>query len=220
MTYFLKEDYEIYDSLPCSAVMFSVDDNYKIYYTNDTYINGNFNKDNIIVEEECRKSFDDTIRSADTPKRLYFKSKNLSGGSIYICMFAVKLDDKHIFALLFDDSENKKKFMELENQCSKYIIALSATNEYFFEYDSQKDTNTIFYMSSIDNEMLERPVQNFMKNLDNNAYMFQEDTILLKSLKGRPVKDELTIDARMRMNESEPFEWYRLVLKPSEKTNT
>ena len=47
--------------------------------------------------------------------------------------------------------------MELENQCSKYIIALSATNEYFFEYDSQKDTNTIFYMSSIDNEMLERP---------------------------------------------------------------
>ena len=220
MTYFLKEDYEIYDSLPCSAVVFSVDDDYKIYYTNDTYNNGNFNQDNIIVEEECRKLFDDTIRSADTPKRLYFKSKNLSGGSIYICMFAVKLDDKHIFALLFDDSENKKKFMELENQCSKYIIALSATNEYFFEYDSQKDTNTIFYMSSIDNEMLERPVQNFMKNLDNNAYMFQEDTILLKSLKGRPVKDELTIDARMRMNESEPFEWYRLVLKPSEKTNT
>ena len=106
MTYFLKEDYEIYDSLPCSAVMFSVDDNYKIYYTNDTYINGNFNKDNIIVEEECRKSFDDTIRSADTPKRLHFKSKNLSGDSIYICMFAV--------------TENKKKFMELENQCSKY----------------------------------------------------------------------------------------------------
>ena len=102
----------------------------------------------------------------------------------------------------------------------KVYIALSATNEYFFEYDSQKDTNTIFYMSSIDNEMLERPVQNFMKNLDNNAYMFQEDTILLKSLKERPVKDELTIDARMRMNESEPFEWYRLVLKPSEKTNT
>lgn len=220
MTYFLKDDYEIYDSLPCSAVVFSVDDNYKIYYTNDTYNNGNFNQDNIIVEEECRKSFDDTIRSADTPKRLHFKSKNLSGDSIYICMFAVKLDDKHIFALLFDDSENKKKFMELENQCSKYIIALSATNEYFFEYDSQKDTNTIFYMSSIDNEMLERPVQNFMKNLDNNAYMFQEDTILLKSLKERPVKDELTIDARMRMNESEPFEWYRLVLKPSEKTNT
>ena len=220
MTYFLKEDYEIYDSLPCSAVVFSVDDNYKIYYTNDTYNNGNFNQDNIIVEEECRKSFDNTIRSADTPKRLYFKSKNLSGDSIYICMFAVKLDDKHIFALLFDDSENKKKFMELENQCSKYIIALSATNEYFFEYDSQKDTNTIFYMSSIDNEMLERPVQNFMKNLDNNTYMFQEDTILLKSLKGRPVKGELTIDARMRMNDSEPFEWYRLVLKPSEKTNT
>ncbi len=41
-------------------------------------------------------------------------------------------------------------------------------------------------MSSIDNEMLERPVQNFMKNLDNNTYMFQEDTILLKSLKGAP----------------------------------
>ena len=111
MTYFLKEDYEIYDSLPCSAVVFSVDDNYKIYYTNDTYNNGNFNQDNIIVEEECRKSFDDTIRSADTPKRLHFKSKNLSGDSIYICMFAIKLDDKHIFALLFDDSENKKKFM-------------------------------------------------------------------------------------------------------------
>ncbi len=91
MTYFLKEDYEIYDSLPCSAVVFSVDDDYKIYYTNDTYNNGNFNQDNIIVEEECRKLFDDTIRSADTPKRLYFKSKNLSGGSIYICMFAVKL---------------------------------------------------------------------------------------------------------------------------------
>ena len=82
MTYFLKEDYEIYDSLPCSAVVFSVDDDYKIYYTNDTYNNGNFNQDNIIVEEECRKLFDDTIRSADTPKRLYFKSKNLSGGSI------------------------------------------------------------------------------------------------------------------------------------------
>ena len=81
MTYFLKEDYEIYDSLPCSAVVFSVDDDYKIYYTNDTYNNGNFNQDNIIVEEECRKLFDDTIRSADTPKRLYFKSKNLSGGS-------------------------------------------------------------------------------------------------------------------------------------------
>ena len=107
MTYFLKEDYEIYDSLPCSAVVFSVDDNYKIYYTNE-----NFNQDNIIVEEECRKLFDDTIRSADTPKRLYFKSKNLSGDSIYICMFAVKLDDKHIFALLFDDSENKKKFIQ------------------------------------------------------------------------------------------------------------
>ena len=112
MTYFLKEDYEIYDSLPCSAVVFSVDDNYKIYYTNDTYNNGNFNQDNIIVEEECRKLFDDTIRSADTPKRLHFKSKNLSGDSIYICMFAVKLDDKHIFALLFDDSENKKKFIQ------------------------------------------------------------------------------------------------------------
>ena len=52
MTYFLKEDYEIYDSLPCSAVVFSVDDNYKIYYTNDTYNNGNFNQDNIIVEED------------------------------------------------------------------------------------------------------------------------------------------------------------------------
>ena len=50
--------------------------------------------------------------------------------------------------------------------------------------------------------------------------MYQEDTILLKSLKGRPVKGELTIDARMRMNDSESFEWYRLVLKPSEKTNT
>ena len=31
MTYFLKEDYEIYASLPCSAVVFSVDDDYKIY---------------------------------------------------------------------------------------------------------------------------------------------------------------------------------------------
>ena len=51
MTYFLKEDYEIYDSLPCSAVVFSVDDNYKIYYTNDTYNNENFNQDNIIVEK-------------------------------------------------------------------------------------------------------------------------------------------------------------------------
>ncbi len=102
-------------------------------------------------------------------------------------MFAVKLDDKHIFALLFDDSENKKKFMELENQCSKYIIALSATNQYFFEYDSQKDTNTIFYMSSIDNEMLERPVQNFMKNLDNE-YVYVQNTILLNLLKENYVK--------------------------------
>ena len=51
MTYFLKEDYEIYDSLPCSAVVFSVDDDYKIYYTNDTYNNGNFNQDNIIQFE-------------------------------------------------------------------------------------------------------------------------------------------------------------------------
>ena len=83
MTYFLKEDYEIYDSLPCSAVVFSVDDDYKIYYTNDTYNNGNFNQDNIIVEEECRKLFDDTIRSADTPKRLHFKSKNLY---IFVCL--------------------------------------------------------------------------------------------------------------------------------------
>lgn len=220
MAYFLKEDYEIYNSLPCSAVVFSIDNDYKIYYTNDTYNNGNFNQDKIIVEKECRESFDNTIKNADKPKRLYFKSKNLSGDNIYICMFAVKLDDKRIFALLFDDSENKKKIIELENQCSKYIIALSATDEYFFEYDSQKDVNTIFYMSSIDNEMLERPVQDFMKNLDTNVYMFEQDTILLKALKGRPVKDELTIDARMRIRESDPFEWYRLVLKPSEKTNT
>ena len=28
--------------------------------------------------------------------------------------------------------------MELENQCSKYIIALSATNEYFFEDESKR----------------------------------------------------------------------------------
>ena len=75
-------------------------------------------------------------------------------------------------------------------------------------------------MSSIDNEMLERPVQNFMKNLDNNTYMFQEDTNTAQVFKRSPVKGELTIDARMRMNDSEPFEWYRLVLKPSEKTNT
>ena len=33
-----KEDYEIYDSLPCSAVVFSVDDDYKIYYLG--YSNG------------------------------------------------------------------------------------------------------------------------------------------------------------------------------------
>lgn len=77
MTYFLKEDYEIYDSLPCSAVMFSVDDNYKIYYTNDTYINGNFNKDNIIVEEECRKSFDNTIRSARHSQATVFQKQKL-----------------------------------------------------------------------------------------------------------------------------------------------
>ena len=55
----------------------------------------------------------------------------------------------------------------------KVYIALSATNEYFFEYDSQKDTNTIFYMSSIDNEMLERPVQNFMKNRRNTDFCVQ-----------------------------------------------
>ncbi len=37
MTYFLKEDYEIYDSLPCSAVVFSVDDNYRKYITPMTH---------------------------------------------------------------------------------------------------------------------------------------------------------------------------------------
>ena len=47
----------------------------------------------------------------------------------------------------------------------------------------------------------------------------RQDTILLKSLKGSPVKGELTIDARMRMNDSEPFEWYRLVLKPVSYTH-
>lgn len=75
MTYFLKEDYEIYDSLPCSAVVFSVDDNYKIYYTNDTYNNGNFNQDNIIVEEECRKLFDDTTEVPTLPSDCISKAK-------------------------------------------------------------------------------------------------------------------------------------------------
>lgn len=217
MDYFSKDAYKIYDFLPCSAVIFSLNENYDIIYSNDIYKNL-FGGSCIKIHSDDRKRFEETIQETEKNERLLLRVISSDDKLIHVCMFVKRTADR-AFALLIDNTENILTKQRLEDECLRYITAIGGSDEVFFEYDYAKDINTFFFVSEQDRNVKTYSIKDFMKNLFSNKYIFEKDKKCLKRLRRIGIKQEINIEIRMRLRDILPFEWFRIIIRPANKEN-
>lgn len=211
MTYFMQDNYNLYDLLPCSAAIFLINGNLDIIYSNAVY-DEMFASRYVSVHDDDREVFDKLIAEADNPKCVYFRSKNSHGKTISVRAFVIKISEDKAFALFIDDSESIEAMHELDTKCARYEAAISGTDETFFEYSKPKDTFTIFFSSA--DGVIMRDVEHFIENFENNDFVYDDDKETMKMIFKKDIKKEVSFDVHMRMQHSHSFEWHRIIMKP------
>ena len=104
MNYFISDDYTVYNSLPCGAVIFNIGEKFDIVYSNDIY-NKVFESDFINIHEDDRHAVGRALEEEKTPARLSLRCADKNGKYIYVPMFAVR-DGERALALVVDDTDN------------------------------------------------------------------------------------------------------------------
>lgn len=215
MTYFMQDNYSVYDSLPCSVAVFMINDNLDVIYSNTVY-NEMFGKKYIgICGDDERRVFDEIVSQADTPRSVFFKSKDSHGKKIAVRAFVIKISEEKAFGLFIDDSENVETIKKLDTRCARYAAAISGTDEIFFEYSKGTDTLTIFFSSP--DGIIMRDINSFLTNLHDNEFIPDEDKEHILKIVKNHVAVEKRFDIHMRLRRTEDYEWYKIMLKPDKR---
>ena len=212
MSCLVENYYTAYDSLPCGAVVFLLDDNYKIIYANKIY-EDLFGGEFVNVSSEYAVEVKEKLNAADKPTKISFINAN----GIFVSMYAVKCGGNKILAVAADNTKVYEENKKLIEDCAKYAEAINGASEIFFEYDAENDKNTMFFVLESEHSIKSRAVDNFVSNIKNNKYVFEEDKEKIRGLTNTVIGDEYRFDLRMRLRECEEFEWYRVTIKPSQK---
>ncbi len=216
MTYFIQDNYNIYDSLPCSAIVFSINGKLDIIYSNKMY-DKQFGGKGVKVADDDRKIFDEVIASASEPAEVKFSSEDAMGRAVEVRAFAIKISDDKAFAILIDDNENASTIRTLNRVCTQYATAIRGTDEIFYEYVKSHDEVTIFFPAK-DGTMEQKVLCNFFADMGANKFILEEDLHVIKALED-DVKVEKHFEFRMRLREDKGYEWYSVTAKP-DKDNT
>ncbi len=214
MTYFMQDNYKVYDSLPCSAAVFMINENLDLVYSNAVY-NAMFDSQYIKINDADRKVLDEILATATTPKCLYFKSKDAHGKSISVRAFVVRISDDKAFALFIDESEHTETIKKLDKKVTRYAAAIRGTDETFYEYNKAEDLLTIFF-SSPDGTIDIQEKYSFFGGVDENSFVYEEDKELIRELDDN-VKVEKRFEIRLKIRDNTDYEWYSVIARPDEK---
>lgn len=211
MTYFMPDNYAVYDSLPCSAAIFSLDDKPKVVYSNAVY-DKTFGE-SIVPCEKDRAAFISLASAADGPTSIYFSTQNAQGEKINVRAFVVKISDDKAFSLLIDDCECANRLQSLNTECTRYAAAIRGTDETFFEYDKKRDLLTVFF--SADGKIDTDEIMHFMSDIDGSGMVYDENKDIIRALTDN-VHDENRFEARLKLRSAADYEWYSLIVRRDE----
>ena len=111
----MEIDFSVYDSLPCCAVVFLIDDELRIVHSNKIY-DKSFDNEYIHMHSEDKKAFLDAVKLADAPRQLAIKLENLHNALVFVNAVTVKLSDSHALAILIDDTERQEEMKRLREK--------------------------------------------------------------------------------------------------------
>ncbi len=208
MTCFMQDNYSVYDSLPCSAVVFETNDNLDIVYSNAVY-DEVFASRYVKIGGDDKVRLDEVLSSSGEPQSIYFKTRKASGQKITARAFVMRISETRAFALMIDDEE-------IDECYTRYASVISGTQETFFEYNKATDTVTIFVPSD-DGNVIMKDVVGFMKNIDNNEFIYEEDRAVIRDVKVDPSETRHRVDVRLRKRLSEEYEWHRIGIRADKR---
>lgn len=213
MTYLKRDTYNIYDSLPCAAVVFKRSNVADIVYINTAYTDLFGNKC-VIPDKIVDTSFYDVLNSADEPQSVCFSCTDINDKCMNVRALIVNMSKEAALALLVDNTETQ----ELKKRCKRYADFISGINESFFEYNRLTDT-LIVLMPSVSGSIESKTVCNYMSDLKNDTFVFDEDKPIIKNLEKIPPTEEIKFNIRMRLDKNGFFEWFRIIIRPSVNSN-
>ena len=111
----MEIDFSVYDSLPCCAVVFLIDDELQIVHSNKVY-NKLFDNEYIHMASEDKRTFLDSVKLAVSPKQLTIKLENKANAQIFVNLVVVKLSDTHALAIMLDDTERQEEMKRLREK--------------------------------------------------------------------------------------------------------
>lgn len=215
-----KNNYNAYDTLPCAAVIFKIGGDREIIYANPVYKSMFPDEKNISIYEDDKKLFNLEIENIYKPMKLNVRSVSACGEIIQLCVYMVRLEEDAALTVVIDDTENSMARQKLEDEYLRYIDAIGMSGEVLFEYDCKKDAVMFFFASSENHSVDTRVVTDFFLRLSDDWHIHDEDKPILKKLKRKGIKSEEKFDIRMKIRGSKVFEWFRIVIRPSQNKNT
>lgn len=219
MNNYNKNDYKVYDSFPCAAVIFRTDGTREVVYANPIYKTMFPDEKFINIYEDDRRLFELEIENIYKPTKLNVRIRNIYSEIVPVCAYIVRIEEGLALAAVVDDTENVTARQKIEKEYLRYIEAIGASGEVLFEYDCQKD-EVMFFFASAENHTIEtRTVTDFIERLSDDWHIEDKDKSILRKLKRTGIKREETFDIRMKMRGSKVFEWFRIVISPSHKEN-
>lgn len=213
MTYFMQDNYNVYDSLPCSVAIFLLNDNLDVVYSNAVY-DETFNSKYINLKDADRDVLCQIASQADKPTSIYFKLRNAHGKKINVRTFVVKISDDKVFSLWIDDCECAEKIQNLNMERTRYAAAIRGTDETFFEYDKKTDSLTIFFSAAGKIDVINK--NNFFTDMAKNGFLYDADKDIIRNLEDN-VKSECRFEIRLKIRNTIGYEWYSVIVRRDEK---
>lgn len=192
MDYFISDDYTIYNSLPCGAVIFNISENYDIVYSNDIY-NKTFESDFINVHNDDRQAVVKALEAEKMPTRISLRCAGKNGKYTYVQMFVVRVGERAL-ALVFDDTDNivaiqklrteeqklrEKAFIDPLSKVYNRATAVEKINKRLAELDTYDECALIVL-----------DIDNFKKLNDNFGHLYGDAVITMAAGSIKSVLDD------------------------------
>lgn len=211
MNLFMQDDYSVYDSLPVSAAVFMLNDSLDVVYSNAVY-NEIFAHKHIRIHSD-REVVEKLMMAADTPKCIYFKTRDAQDHILNVRSFVVKISEDRAFALMIDDSQSAEMIKMLDSKVARYAAAITGTDEVFYEYSRANDTMTVFY-STEEDSIVSHQINNFVKDLENHDFIYKDDRKCIRDRINAGLGKEEKFEVRLKgRRANDNYEWFLVMMK-------
>ncbi|MGN0107363.1 MAG: GGDEF domain-containing protein [Hominilimicola sp.] len=183
MEYFISDDYTVYNSLPCGAVIFTIGENYDIVYSNYIY-NNLFESDSINVHPVDRNTIREALKTAKVPMRLPLRCADKNGEYIYVQMFVVR-DGSKALALIIDDTDNilaMQKLRDEEKKLREKALIDPLSKVYNRATAVEKINNKLARLNAYEEcALIVLDIDNFKNINDNFGHLYGDAVITMAS---------------------------------------